>query len=816
MQPNLRSGPPIYTIALLSSAVLGYEILLMRLFSITQWHNFAYMIISLALLGYGISGSFLLLTQRWLLQRFHHSLRANLFLFAISTIGSYLLIQQIPFNPQEVLWDISQQGYLLLIYLLLMLPFFFAANAIALTLIHYRGKMSLVYGYDLLGAGIGSLAIIGLLFLVFPMTALIIIATVGLFCLVLSAWELGLPGRQLFISLLITALLPVVSNISSLQLQVSPYKGLSQALRIDGAEVIQQRSSPLGLLSVLQNNKIPLRHAPGLSLNASMEPPPQLGLFTDADALTTITQFSPRRNASLEQLGYLDMTTSALPYHLTKLQQVLILGAGGGSDVLQALYHQVNKIDAVELNPQLIDLVNTSYRKFSGNLYNRNNVQIHIDEVRNYVSHTEKYYDLIQLALLDSFNASSAGLYALNENYLYTREALQLYLGRLSPGGYLAITRWIKIPPRDTLKIFATAVAAMRDAGITEIAKRLLLIRGWQTSTLLIKNGEVTEEEITAIKYFSEQRSFDTVYYPGITADSANRNNILIEPYFYQGAQSLLSDGREQYLQDYKFNLRPATDDRPYFFNFFKWKSFGEILSLRGRGGMALLESGYLVLLVTLLQAILASVLLVLLPYWYYRRHQDKPSEVSSSGRVFGYFFMIGLGFLFIEIAFIQKFILFLHHPLYAVAVVLSAFLIFAGIGSRWSCRHENNDQHRRGSLLAIGGIIVIGLLYIVVLDPVFSWLHPAGDTGRILIAIILIAPLAFFMGMPFPLALSSLSKQQSSLVPWAWGVNGFASVLSAVLATLLAIHAGFSMVILIALLFYMIAGLLFPRRASA
>lgn len=799
--------PPLITIALLSLATLAYEVLLMRLFSIIQWHHFAYMIISLALLGYGASGTFLALTQAKLLPRYPAVFVTNLLLFGLSVVPCYLLAQQIPFNAEELLWDFSQPLYLLVIYLLLALPFFFSANAIALSFSNYRGVISRIYAFDLSGAGVGSLAVVLLLFVFFPIDALAIIGSLGLLTVVIATWELQLRQR-LWLSLVVVVLMLPLAGLSNwVDLNFSPYKALSQTLRIGGNQIVTERSSPLGLISVVESSRVPLRHAPGLSLNATTEPPSQLGLFTDGNGMTVITQDTGDRQA----FRYLDQLTSALPYHLKQQQHVLILGAGGGADIQQARFHRVPNIEAVELNPQIIELVQQDFASFAGHLYDRTDVSLHVAEARGFIEASARQFDLIQIALLDSFSASATGLYSLSENYLYTTEALQSYMEHLSSNGYLAITRWIKLPPRDTLKLFATSIETMRQLKIPNPERHLILIRGWQTSTLLIKNGVITAAEIAKLRNFCAERSFDMAYYPGMSADEANRYNILRQPYFYQAALALLGEEHDTFIERYKFNLTPATDDRPYFFNFFKWSALPEILELRGRGGMPLLEWGYLILIYTLLQALLASLLLILLPLAFLRHKQARVASKTGLVRVLVYFIAIGLAFLFIEIAFIQKFILFLHHPLYAAAVVLAAFLIFAGLGSAWSRRHADTHNYRKGVNIAVSGIVALGILYILALGPLFEMLITLPVALKIIITIALIAPLAFCMGMPFPLALASVGEQATALIPWAWGVNGCASVLSAVIATLLAIHFGFIIVVALACLLYVLAASAFP-----
>jgi len=797
--------PPWYSIAVLSMSALAYEILLMRLFSIIQWHHFAYMIISLALLGYGASGTFLSLTRNYLLSRYSFVYLINIFFFGLTSLLCFLLSQQVQFNAEEILWDFDQALRLMSIYILLTVPFFFVANAIGLTLIKFQNDMSHIYAADLLGAGTGGMLAVALLFSVLPADILKYIFSLAMLAILLASWELFRNQARVFfvlISVLLVAIMILFLLPKSFtELALSPYKGLSQTLRVTGTKVVSQDSSPLGLITVVESPLIPFRHAPGLSLNASNEPPSQLGVFIDGDAMTTITHDSGNSQA----LAYLDQLTSALPYHLSTIDHTLVLGAGGGAEVLQAKYHKATKVSAVELDKQIIKLVKDDFNKFSGSIYTAANVTLFAEEARGFFTGNNNLYDLIQLVLSDSFGASSAGLHALNENYLYTVEALQLYLHHLNRGGYLAISRWIKLPPRDTLKLFSTAIDALKNMGIEQPQRYLILIRSLQTSTLIIKNTPISKAEIQSLKRFCNQRSFDVAYYPGMDFEEANRYNILAEPVFFTSALSLLGNERNKFIQRYKFNIEPATDNKPYFYNYFKWRVLPEILSLKGEGGMSLLGMGYLILVATFMQALVFSVVIIILPLIFFKRKNISTNN-NLKLRAFVYFFALGLAFLFVEMAFIQKFVLFLQHPIYAVSVVLAAFLIFAGLGSLWTKRLVNSAQYIEGVKLSVLMIIAIGLSYAYLLGPAFAFLIDLPVLLKIIISILFIAPLAFYMGMPFPLGMSRLAVISPDLLPWVWGVNGCASVLSAVLATLLAIQFGFNFVILLALVLYALA----------
>jgi spermidine synthase len=785
---------------LVSAAAIGYEILLMRVLSIVQWHHFAWMIISLALLGYGASGTFIAILRQRLEPRFEAAFAGGALLFSVSMIGCFILAQRVPFNALEIIWDYSQFLNLGVLYLAFFVPFFFAASCIGLVFTCRGSESGRIYFFDLFGAGLGAMLVIALLYAVSPQTSLVLLALLPLFGSVLVAARL--PSRLPLGSAQLAWLLLLAFGVpqAHLGLQISEYKGLAQALEVVDSRVVGQSSSPLGLVTVVDSPTVPIRHAPGLSFSTRHIPPPQLAVFTDADGMSAITRF----DGDLESVAYLGDMTAALPYALLDEPSVLVLGAGTGSDVLMALYHGASRIDAVELNPQMTALVAETHSDFAGQIYADPRVTVHTGEARGYIESRDGEYDLIQIGLLDSFGASGAGVQALNESYIYTVEALQAYLDDLAPGGVVAITRWVKLPPRDSLKLIATAIEALRRSGAIQPGKRLAMIRSWNTSTLLMKNGEFTPQEVDRIRGFAKQRSFDTAWYPGMRAADANRYNQLQEPYLFDAAEALLGDEAAGFLDRYKFHVAPATDSRPYFFHFFRWRTLPEVMALRKAGGAGLVEWGYLVLVATLLQAALIGLVLILAPLAF-----AKHAWPAGAGRRFGlYFLLLGLAFLFVEMAFIQKFILFLSHPLYAVAVVLSGFLLFAGLGSALSERFARRLPWPSISpvTIAVTCIAILALLYIAILPTIFSACIGLPDTARIAVSLALIAPLAFFMGMPFPLGLKRLSGDAPGFVPWAWGINGFASVVSAVLATLLAVEFGFNAVIVMAIVFYGVA----------
>ena len=565
-------------VAVLSAATIAYEILLMRLFSIVAWHHFAYMIISLALLGYGLSGCVITLARRWLLPRLRLAFSVGCAGFTALAVAAFALAQALPFNPLELYWDKFQLAWLAAIYLLLALPFLAAATAIGLALVDAGPAVGRVYFADLVGAGIGAPAVIWAMFWLPPEQVLKLVAA----CALLAATLIMLrePRRVLPAAGALLAGIAIALPWPApwLELRISPYKGLPQTLALPGMALVATRPSPLGQVSVVEAGRVGLRHAPGLSLTATMPIPDQVGLFIDGDALTAITRF----DGNTEALAYLDQQTAALAYHLVAAPEVLVLGAGGGADVLSALYHGARRVDAVELNAAVAELVSKRYGDFSGQLYDRPEVQLHVAEARAFVTRSERRYDLIQISLLDSFAAAAAGLFALNESTLYTVEAFEAMLRHLKPAGLISITRWLKDPPRDSVRLFATAIAALKAQGIDQPGERLALIRSWDTVTLLVANRPLSAAAIGRVRAFADRRGFDPAFFVGISEAEVNQRNIMDRPFLYEAAMALLGPGAAAFTQAYAYDISATTDDRPYFFHTQKLGQLGAIWSAAG------------------------------------------------------------------------------------------------------------------------------------------------------------------------------------------------------------------------------------------
>jgi spermidine synthase len=783
----------------LQSAVgIAYEIALTRVFSIGQWHHFAYMIISMAMLGFAASGAVLgLLRER--VRGFETEIfRAAALLVPVSLVACYTVSQQIPFETLELASQPRQIGYLLLLYIVLAVPFFTVSTCIAVAFLLEPRRVGRVYFFSMLGSGIGAATIVGLMFAA-PVAALpYFLAAAAAVAFLFSslnarAWLAG------GLAILIGAA-ALVAAFGTTPVRISEYKGLSYALRLPDAKVVVRARSPLSELTAVSSELI--RETPGQISGYAMSEhgalPEQIGLYFDGGAVSPVHRF----DGSLAPFAFLDYVTSALPYQLVARPRVLVIGAGGGTEVLNGLLHGAIGVTALEVDPSVVSVVSEALSGFSGGLYRRSDVRVVVAEGRGFLESHPDSYDVIQIALLDSFSTSAAGLYALSESYLYTREAVALYLDRLSERGVLSITRWLKTPPRDAIKLFATAVEALEASGAEAPWQHLVFIRSWNTATVVVSRSPLTESQVRSIRDFAEARGFDRVFHPGIDETEANRYTVLDQAIYYRTARQILFGERQRLFRDYPFYVVPATDGRPYFFRFFKWRSLPALLDALGRDVVNFLEWGYLILALTVVQAALASLAFVLLPLGLFGNR-------ASGGRGWTvlYFGGLGLSYMFLEIAFIQRFMLFLAYPLYAVAVVLTAFLLFSGLGSLFADRRSGG----RGAVmpaarlvgLAVAGITASVALYAVVLPTVFGASAAWPDAWKIVISLLLLAPLAFLMGIPFPAGLQLVSDRRDLLVPWAWGVNGATSVVGAALAALAAVHIGFGGVIAIAVAVY-------------
>lgn len=795
-------------ILLLSAVGIAYQVALMRIFSIAQWHHFAYMIISIAMLGFGASGCALALGRRLMAGREAAWLRAAALAATASLVVCHAAAQAVPFETFQLVSQRVQLGYLLALYVILAVPFFLVATCITLAFFLAPDRVGRVYFFNMAGSGLGAAAVALLLYHVPPANlphVLTVSAGAAFLLLCAPGWR-----RMAVAAVPLAVLAGALAAAGPVPVRVSEYKGLAFALQLPDAEIVARAHSPLSEVTAVASTMI--RETPGQISNYPMsglgELPAQVGLYFDAGAVSPVHRFDGR----LEPFAFLDYVTGALPYRLVERPRVLVLGAGGGTDVIAALSHGAEHVTAVEADPAVLRILDAHLAEFSGRLYERPGVTPVLAEGRGYLQANDTRYDLIVLPLFGSYSAAAAGVLALNESYLYTVEAVQLYLERLNPGGVLALTCWLKTPPRDAIKLFATVTEACERAGIADPARHLAFVRSWNNATIVATRSPMTDAQIAAVRAFGAERGLDIAYCPGIRPEEVNRYTILEEPVYYQAARAVLSPERDAFYRGYLFNVRPATDDRPYFFHFLKWSSLPLLWRGMGTGWAPFVEWGYVVLIGTIVQGALVSAALILLPLIVLARGRAAP---GARAWTLVYFAGLGLAYMFLEIAFIQVFMRFLAYPVYAVTVVLAGFLVFSGLGSLYADRiplHRKSAAARR----AVAGVALVGVAYMVLLPVVFRAGAGWHDAAKVLLSVSLIAPLAFAMGIPFPAGMQLIARNPNALMPWAFGINGCASVLGATLATLTAVHLGFRAVVLAAILLYAVSAAAVRRLERA
>jgi SAM-dependent methyltransferase len=783
-------------IFLISAAALTLELSIIRLLSVAQWHHFAFLVVSMALLGYGASGSFLSSFPFLLKAEPLGLLTRTSALFSVNALLAYLAGNAIPFDLARVPFDRWQILYLFLFYLIFSVPFFFSGLVISSALTHWNAMAGKLYFSDLAGASLGCLL------------------TLGLF----GIW--GGPGTLLFACLLGAAASAVFGRMkdprtifpwmwagflvlllfwqpSWMDLRLSPYKSLSAALRFPGARLLETHWNAFSRVDVLESPAA--RTAPGLSLEYLTPLPEQLGLTLDGDQLNAITRLRGEP-AGAGELKFLDFLPSSFPYRDLRPFRVLILEPRGGLEILNALYHRAGEVIAVETNPVVVELMKTKYREFSGQIYDRPEVRTVGEDGRSYLRGSHAPFDLIVLPLTESLGASVAGIGGLQEDYRLTVEAFQEYLKALKPGGFLSFSLYLLPPPRGELRLVSTIQKALVKEG-KHPADHLLAFRSWGTFSLLVKKDSVGAREVESLKDFCRQMRFDLVYYPGISPGEVNLYNRFPRPIYFEGLRSLLSEG-EIYYSRYPFDLSPATDDRPFFHSFFRWKYWQEIYRLAGGKWQILLEGGFLVPVVFFL-ALLLSAFFIILPVFF-----KKKREGGMAGNFpfswLAYFSALGLGFMFVEISLIQKFILFVGHPIYSVSLVIFSLLVSAGMGSRFSLRFEGRSSRELKILL----LFLCGLLFMssFFYPRILSFFQGSPAFFRWLITFALIGTLGFFMGMPFPMGIRRAASRGQVYVSWGWCANGCASVLGAILPVLLALTWGFQVVFFLSALCYLVA----------
>lgn len=778
----------LLAVGILSAAMLAFELALTRLFAMAQFYHFAFMVISLALLGSGTAGSLLSVWPR--LARRPALWAAG---FGLSALASYAALNLLPFDSYAIAWDRRQVLYLLLSFAGPAIPFLFSGLAVGGLLAASPQTLHRVYAANLAGSALGCVLVLPLLAGTGGEGALFIsaaagLAAAGLFLLPRLRQQRALSDAASLAALAVSICVLVALAVLRpgwAGLRLSPYKGLAQALLAPDARHTFLQWSVLARVDVVESGSI--HQFPGLSQNMLMpDPPRQAGLMLDGGGQMAITALAPEDD--LARLLADNIPEAVIHTLRPDAASLLILEPGGGWNVLMALANGARSVTAVERNPLVVGLLQGPYADFSNGLYNDARVQVITMEGRAFVRHSQQLYDVILVALSDPFYPVTSGAYSLSEDYRYTVEAVSDTLNRLEPDGLLVLTRWVQTPPAEPLRMLATIEQALRTRGVGQPANYIAAFRSLRTITFVVGEQPLTAQEQDAIRSFAAERGYDLVWLPTISPHEVNRYNRTLEPVDYLGFRDLLADPRG-FVASYDYDIRPATDDRPFFFHYFRWRQTPQVIAGLGYSWQPFGGSGYLVLVALLALVVILAAAAIFGPLLVARRGTAVINTPAGlRWRVLIYFSMLGLGFMLIEIPLAQRFILFIGHPVTALAVVLFSLLLCSGLGSlsapRWRLE------------VALGALVVAALLTPALVRSLSGLAMGWPLAARAALAAVCLAPLGVLMGVPFARGTLLVEQIAPGLTPWVWAVNGSLSVIGSVAAVMAALSLGLSAVL--------------------
>jgi hypothetical protein len=520
----------------------------------------------------------------------------------------------------------------------------------------------------------------------------------------------------------------------------------------------------------------------------------------DADAATGISKDASNSAIHQDALDAL----SALAHNLKRDANVLIIGPGGGNDVMAARVFGQKHITAVEINPIIAHDVMSSepFKSYSGSIYQQPDVRLVVDEGRSFIRNSKERYDIIQATMVDTWAATAAGAFSLSENNLYTVEAFKDYATHLTDDGVLTMTRWYFEPPDQLLRLITLSRTMMSELGISNPARHIILVRDARTgydrtpATYIFKRSEFTDDEVRAIEDVAGRNDFQLLFTP-----LTRPPNVFTEMIEAPDPAALWAT--------FATNVEPTRDNNPFFFNSVRLAKLSNVIEgttgewQKTNLGTSILFALFGITTVLVLLFIIGPLVLV--------RGRALTTGLGTKLAYLLYFACLGAGFIIVEVAMIQKFILFLGHPVYALAVVLFSVLAFSAIGSYLSGR-VGQERLTPALMKLLVILVALVVVYIVVLPPIFYGLVGLAREIRIVLAVVLMAPLALVMGMPMPIGIRLLARNAPEIIPWAWGVNGATSVMGSVAALVIAIMTGFNQALMIGAGLYLVALFLITR----
>jgi len=752
-------------VALTTLATLLLELSLTRIFSVVFYYHFAFLAISIALFGLGLGGVFSYVVANW-----KGSLYTRLGrLSAVNSFSVVLALTVILAQKNDVtVWDYA------LIYFTTALPFFFSGAIVSLAISETMERVNRVYFFDLLGAAGGCVLLLPLLdWIGGPST---VVAAAIFFAVAAAVWHSmadSVVGRAGSVALALVLVAFLTYNYRHPFLEPRHAKGQTLA-----NEVWTKWNS---------FSRIALVHQPDQG---------RYSIKIDADAQTDIFNYDL---SSLTPSEYRDVHLDAfcLAYAVRPGAKALIIGPGGGWDVARALASGSRDITAVEINPIISEtIMQERFPQLSRNLYSRPEVHVHTEDGRSFVRRSTDTYQVIQATLVDTWASTAAGAFALSENNLYTTDAFRDYLTHLTDDGLIAITRWGFVPPRESLRLISLAIDALGQVGEVAPARHVIVgragkVEGWgATDTVLVSRKPFSPADIDRARGLFAAANMQAVYLPGVDA----RNE------FYD---LLHSPAPAEYQRNYTFDISPVSDNRPFFFYTVQPRDLWTFITTASHTAEDYNAVNKAVPLLFSLMGIsvVATALVLLAPPLVLGTRLPRQPGVRG---FLPYFLFIGAGYILIEVALIQKFVLFLGSPPRALVGVIFSMLVSSGLGSAASRKLLGKDEGRL--IKALGGVAILASLLAVVLSSLLTALVWLPWQVKMALTVLLIAPMGFVMGMPFPTALKRLEEWHAPSVRWAWSLNAASSVLGSVGALVCAIYMGLVQTLIIGGLFYLAA----------
>ena len=769
MKPSPTHWREVYLCVFLTTlATLLLELSLTRIFSVVFYYHFAFLAISIALFGLGIGGVFSYVVAGW---------KGSLFtrLGRLSAINSFCVVLALVVilaqGDNLSFWDY------LLVYFTTALPFFVSGTIVSLAISETIERIDRVYFFDLAGAAGGCLILIPLLdWFGGPST---VVAAAVFFAVAAAVWHSmagSVMGRAGSVALALVLVALLTYNYRHPILEPRHAKG--QALNNDANIETWVKWNSFSRIAVVN---LPYEHRSTIKI--------------DADAATAIFNYD-LDNLNASQRHDLLEDAFCLAYAVRPGAKALIIGPGGGWDVARALASGSHDITAVEINPIIAETV--MQRKFadlSHHLYSRPEVHVHVEDGRSFVRRSTDKYQVVQATLVDTWASTAAGAFALSENNLYTTDAFHDYLSHLTDDGVLAITRWGFEPPRESLRLVSLAIEALGQLGEAEPWRHVIVGRtgttqGWgATDYVLISRKPFGQPDIDRARALFAVAKAQTMYLPGVE----------VQNQFYE---LLHSPNPEEYERKYTFDISPVSDNRPFFFYTVQPRDLLTYLSTASQDSADYKVNKAVPLLFRLLGiSVLATALILVAPPLVLRTRL--PSHPGVRGFL-PFFLFIGAGYILIEVGLIQKFVLFLGSPTRALVGVIFAMLIASGLGSAASRRILGKDEGRL--IKVLGCVAILAAILALVVSSLLSALVWLPWQLKMALTVVLIAPLAFVMGMPFPTALQRLEAWHAPSVRWAWSLNAASSVLGSVGALVCAIYLGLMQTLIIGGLFYLAA----------